>query len=818
MKLIHNLNSYVEIINKSNIEIKFNKDIKMFVINNNIIDKKLDNNNIEIIVKYINKNIKKFDTTVIDYDQLVKACEVVGKINSYSPIKEKEKEEKELQKAKEKEEKELQKAKEKEEKELQKAKEKEEKEQDKIKKEQEKLEKELQKAKEKEEKELQKAKEKEEKELQRAKEKEEKELQRTKEKEEKELQRAKEKEEKELQKAKEKEEKELQKAKEKEEKELQKAKEKEEKELQKAKEKEEKENELELLKNIIINEYKKNLAVDSKHNIRLNGKIVTSRMMDFMVEKLIESKSIVTELPLINKSDIKRTISNVASNNEYHAKIGEEETFDDVHKKIIKSINNNEEGGWLSYINDGTDKIMLLSLYLLFSDTYGGYIYTDNKYTYNGYIHYNKYNEQFYVGYDFPSYRLINDGDAAQIIVNASIKFGKSFTTQNLLSALSNIKDYVEYVNLDTRLDYIISKYYKEGVTNEYGWDGTKRLNELFVRWFECEDNEMNRLIPEIMLMLSLRENYAERDIDHKIDYAFILFGGQGSGKSEFLLKLFFNSYYSPNNLKDTMQLSYSLSDKLLCFWDELKGWDLSKTNIEDIKDWITCQQITWVQKFKTFESHFHKTWIDIGATNEKTWFNDNDYERRFIVVDIPDKAAFRMDKDEHWWDDFNEYYIEQVWLEALTVYKEKYVHLENILFPQWSRKYNEKNQIARNKIMDDQEAVTKVMNLVDYYVFNQNEYENKDVDKFKREYLINRDPSPFVDTDITMGYNKLNKITDSMIYAILNNRKQGKVKLLMKYYFGWDEHNYVDKYGKSRWYFTRPDDKTTKKDNENQS
>ena len=700
MKLLHNLNSYVEVINKSNIEIKFNKDIKMFVINNNIIDNKLDNNNIEIIVKYINKNIKKFDTAIIDYNQLVKACEVVGKTNSYSPIKEKEKEENELQKAKEKEEKE----------------------QEKIKKEQQKL------------------------------------------------------------------------------------KEKEEKELQKAKEKEEKENELELLKNIIINEYKKNLAVDSKHNIRLNGKIVTSRMMDFMVDKLIESKSIVTELPLINKSDIKRTISNVASNNEYHAKIGEEETFDDVYDKIKKSIENNEEDGWLSYINDGTDKIMLLSLYLLFSDTYGGYIHD----TYTGYIHYNKYNEQFYVGYDFPSYRLINDGDAAQIIVNASIKFGKSFTTQNLLSALSNIKDYVQFMNLDTRLGYIKSKHYKEGVTNEYGWDGTKRLNELFVRWFECEDNEMNRLIPEIMLMLSLRENYAERDIDHKIDYAFILFGGQGSGKSEFLLKLFFNSYYSPNNLKDTMQLSYSLSDKLLCFWDELKGWDLSKTSIEDIKDWITCQQITWVQKFKTFESHFHKTWIDIGATNEKTWFNDNDYERRFIVVDIPDKAAFRMDKDEHWWDDFNEYYIEQVWLEALTVYEEKYVHLENILFPQWSRKYNEKNQIARNKIMDDQEAVTKVMNLVDYYVFNQNEYENKDVDKFKREYLINRDPSPFVDTDITMGYNKLNKITDSMIYAILNNRKQGKVKLLMKYYFGWDEHNYVDKYGKSRWYFTRPDDKTT--------
>ena len=722
MKLLHNLNSYVEVINKSNIEIRFNKDIKMFVINNNIIDNKLDNNNIEIIVKYINKNINKFDTEVIDYNQLVKACEVVGKTNSYSPIKEKEKEEKELQRAKEKEEKELQ----------------------------------------------------------RAKEKEEKELQKTKEKEEK--------------------------TKEKEEKEQQKLKEKEEKELQKAKEKEEKENELELLKNIIINEYNKNLAVDSKHNIRLNGKIVTSRMMDFMVENLIESKSIVTELPLINKSDIKRTISNVASNNEYHAKIGEEETFDDVYTKIIKSINNNEEGGWLSYINDGTDKIMLLSLYLLFSDTYGGY------------IHYNKYNEQFYVGYDFPSYRLINDGDAAQIMVNASIKFDKSFTTQNLLSALNNIKDYIQYMNLDTRLGYIKSKHYKEGVTNEYGWDGTKRLNELFVRWFECEDNEMNRLIPEIMLMLSLRENYAERDIDHKIDYAFILFGGQGSGKSEFLLKLFFNSYYSPNNLKDTMQLSYSLSDKLLCFWDELKGWDLSKTNIEDIKDWITCQQITWVQKFKTFESHFHKTWIDIGATNEKTWFNDNDYERRFIVVDIPDKAAFRMDKDEHWWDDFNEYYIEQVWLEALTVYKEKYVHLENILFPQWSRKYNEKNQIARNKIMDDQEAVTKVMNLVDYYVFNQNEYENKDVDKFKREYLINRDPSPFVDTDVTIGYNKLNKITDSMIYAILNNRKQGKVKLLMKYYFGWDEHNYVDKYGKSRWYFTRPDDKTTKKDNENQS
>ena len=550
------------------------------------------------------------------------------------------------------------------------------------------------------------------------------------------------------------------------------------KEEQKLAEQKEKEEEKETIRAIIKDKYK-SISIDNYNRIRIDGEIYGGRKLDRIVQELMISEKIESQYNYIKHNTIKALFNEVASLRKYVPKIKEEETFDDIVNKINLEIDNNSNA-WLNYIDNGTNQIYVCSLYMLYSDTYSGL------------FHFNINDNTLYYGNLDGELIKMNDTLIAEIRVNYALKFNKEVSKEIVLSSINNISRYIIYNPFEILLNNINSKY---GPIDKNNWDGVDRVHELFTRFFYCEDNEYNRLYPELMLCQCVKVNLGKNMEDHKVDFAYLIFGAQGSGKTEFLQKLFFWNFYSPANLKDKMQLIYSLTGKILCLWDELKG--LKNEPIESIKEWITSPKIDQVRKFETYETTLLKTWVDVGTTNEKYWFDDYGYERRFLCMTIPDKAGHR---DETYWNNsgFDDKYIEQVWLQAYSIYKEKYKD-KRITVPTWFVKQNKIEQINHNKIMNDQDAIEVITNLCKFK-FPYCQYPENMKYMFRKQYndMVNN-----LETNDKYTGNYLTRIDDYMI-KVLIKRRDDKLKLMMTSYFGWKLVEYNDEYNKPRYYFTR--------------
>lgn len=550
------------------------------------------------------------------------------------------------------------------------------------------------------------------------------------------------------------------------------------KEEQKLAEQKEKEEEKETIRAIIKDKYK-SISIDNYNRIRIDGEIYGGRKLDRIVQELIISEKIESQYNYIKHNTIKALFNEVASLRKYVPKIKEEETFDDIVNKINLEIDNNGNV-WLNYVDNGTNQIYVCSLYMLYSDTYSGL------------FHFNINDNTLYYGNLDGELIKMNDTLIAEIRVNYALKFNKEVSKEIVLSSINNISRYIIYNPFEILLNNINSKY---GPIDTNNWDGVDRVHELFTRFFYCEDNKYNRLYPELMLCQCVKENLGKNIEDHKSDYAYFLFGAQGSGKTEFLQRLFFWKSYSPANLKDRMQLIYSLTGKILCLWDELKG--LKNEPIEAIKEWVTSHKIDQVRKFETYETTLLKTWVDVGTTNEKYYFDDYGYERRFLCMTIPDKAGHR---DETYWSKsgYDDKYIEQVWLQAYSIYKEKYKD-KRIIAPTWFVKQNKIEQINHNKIMNDQDAIEIITNLCKFK-FPYCQYPENMKYMFKKQYndMVNN-----LETNDKYIGNYLTRIDDYMIKLLLK-RKDDKIKLMMTSYFRWKLVEYNDEYDKPRYYFTR--------------
>ena len=561
----------------------------------------------------------------------------------------------------------------------------------------------------------------------------------------------------------------------KEEKKLAEQKAKEEKKLADEREKEE---EKETIIAIIKDKYK-SISIDSYNRIRVDGEIYGGRKLDRLVQELMINEKIESQYKFIKHNTVKNLFTEVASLKKYVPKIKEEETFDDIINKINLEIDNNSNA-WLNYIDSGTNQIYVCSLYMLYSDTYCGL------------FHFNINDNTLYYGDLNDDLVKINDTHIAEIRVNYTLKFKKEISKDTVLTSINNISRYITFNPFEIMLNNINSKY---GPIDKNNWDGVDRVHELFTRFFYCEDNEYTRLYPELMLCQCIKVNLGQNMEDHKVDFAFFLFGEQGSGKTEFLQKLFFWNFYSPANLKDKMQLIYSLTGKILCFWDELKG--LENEPIESIKEWITSPKIDQVRKFETYETTLLKTWVDVAATNKDYWFDDYGYERRFLCLTMPDKSGHR---DEAYWNSsgFDDKYIDQVWLQAYNIYKEKYKN-KRITVPKWFVQKNTIEQIKHNKIMNDQDAIEILTNLCKFK-FSYSHYPENMKYLFKKQYndmINNLEPN-----DTYVG-SYLTRIDDYMI-KVLFKRRDDKLKLMMTSYFGWKLSEYNDEYNKPRYYFTR--------------
>ena len=193
-------------------------------------------------------------------------------------------------------------------------------------------------------------------------------------------------------------------------------------------------------------------------------------------------------------------------------------------------------------------------------------------------------------------------------------------------------------------------------------WDGTKRVEDLFIRYLEADDTPYVRAVTRKTFVAAVARIYSPGT---KFDSVLVLDGHQGIGKSTIVKDLVSSQYYSESlSLTDTE--SKAGQEKLQGFWmveiGELAG--MRKADIERVKAFLSTADDKYRPSYgRTVESHPRQCVIIATVNGERGFLRDITGNRRFWVV-----KAHQVEQKRKW--SFDEKYRDQFWAEAKMLWK----------------------------------------------------------------------------------------------------------------------------------------------------
>lgn len=190
-------------------------------------------------------------------------------------------------------------------------------------------------------------------------------------------------------------------------------------------------------------------------------------------------------------------------------------------------------------------------------------------------------------------------------------------------------------------------------------WDGTPRVDTLLVDYLGAEDSEYTRAVTRKSLVAAVARIYRP---GCKFDYMLTIRGKQGLGKSALIAKLggeWFSDTFTTMQGKDAYE-------QALGVWiveiGELAG--MRKAEAETIKLYISKQSDRFRPAYGRRIQEFPRQCIFIGTTNETQFLRDATGNRRFWVVDTPNKPKRSM------WKELTPDMVRLVWAEAVELYR----------------------------------------------------------------------------------------------------------------------------------------------------
>lgn len=186
-------------------------------------------------------------------------------------------------------------------------------------------------------------------------------------------------------------------------------------------------------------------------------------------------------------------------------------------------------------------------------------------------------------------------------------------------------------------------------------WDGTPRLDTLLVDYLGAEDTEYTRAVTRKAFIAAVARIYKP---GCKYDYMLTIKGRQGLGKSTIVAKMggeWFSDTFSTMQGKEAYE---QLQGVWIMEVGELAG--MKKTETEGIKQYISKQSDRFRPAYGRRLQEFPRQCIFVGTTNEDGFLRDTTGNRRFWIVDTPNKPTFSV------WDDLTDEVVKQVWGEAI--------------------------------------------------------------------------------------------------------------------------------------------------------
>jgi putative DNA primase/helicase len=272
------------------------------------------------------------------------------------------------------------------------------------------------------------------------------------------------------------------------------------------------------------------------------------------------------------------------------------------------------------------------------------------------------------------------DADDAQLISYIDLTYG-SFTARNYDIAVTKVTDDRSYHPIREFLDKLPK------------WDGVKRLETLFIDYFNSNDEEYTRAVTR-KVFIGAVARVMKPGI--KFDWMLVLNGPPGIGKSTIIERLATEWFNDSLRLSDTKDKT--AAEKLQGYWileiGELAGMSKVEENI--LKNFLSSQNDIYRASFGRRATPHPRQCIFIGTTNEERgYLRDTTGNRRFWPLKVyeTDKKPWDMTDEE----------VMQIWAEA-KVYFEANEDLQ--LPPELEKRANELQNEAMEA--DDRQGIVE--------------------------------------------------------------------------------------------------------------
>lgn len=194
---------------------------------------------------------------------------------------------------------------------------------------------------------------------------------------------------------------------------------------------------------------------------------------------------------------------------------------------------------------------------------------------------------------------------------------------------------------------------------NSLKWDGTHRVEALFIDYLGAQDSAYIRAVTRKALVAAVARVFQP---GCKFDYTLVIIGDQGIGKSTLVRLLgrdwFSDTFYGVEGKEAFEQIQGVWIMEIA----ELAG--IKKAEAEKIKHFLSKLEDRYRVAYGKRIEDFPRQCIFIGTTNTKEFLSDTTGNRRFWPVTTrvvkPTKNVFSLTSDD----------INQIWAEAVQLYK----------------------------------------------------------------------------------------------------------------------------------------------------
>jgi len=276
----------------------------------------------------------------------------------------------------------------------------------------------------------------------------------------------------------------------------------------------------------------------------------------------------------------------------------------------------------------------------------------------------------------------------------------------------------------DTALAHVFEKY-KVHPVRDYlrglNWDGTARADRVFIDYLGAEDSPYTRAVTRKLLTAAVARVFVP---GIKFDYAPVLVGQQGVGKSTIIQRLgreWFSDTFSTVEGKEAFE---QLQGAWIIEMGELAG--LKKAEVGTVKHFISKTVDRFRAAYGKKVMDYPRQCVFVGTTNDGEFLrNDANGNRKFWPVSVyvgpPAKDIF---------DDLTEAEVGQIWAEAVHLFRNgEALHLSADLEA-------EANAIQADHTEKD-ERTGQIAEFLDMLL--PESWENWDIDQ-RRGYLIGGD------------------------------------------------------------------------------